>query len=277
MKEEDKVLREFIKKVLIKEHYYLIEGIDVDEIKKTVSFNNSHEENVDTSTLINPTYENIGGVDVISIFKRKKSSDFSHDGNPLIYALKGIKGWKFNNEQSDIIGLLRQFIRIAEKIQPKYDTIITIPSNNVLNKNFLFRLNKVIKADVQIQDYLHKLTAEEVYEEFVDWVQISQDFGERYNKIKSLIASYFKNMDNEYDGYFSYKFIKDVKLRKYIKKTMYSDSEKTIEYASHINGKNILILDDTIGSGSTISEACKEIFEMFSPKSITVITLFSKL
>jgi hypoxanthine-guanine phosphoribosyltransferase len=52
---------------------------------------------------------------------------------------------------------------------------------------------------------------------------------------------------------------------------------EAIEYAPFINDKNILVLDDTIASGKTISEACKIIIESFTPKSITVITLFSKL
>jgi len=277
METNKEALRRLIRETLIKEYSNLIEGIDVDKSTKTISFNNSHEDNVDTSVLINPTYINISGIDVISIFKRKKSNDFSFDGNPLVYALKGLNGWKFNNSQSDIINLLKQFIRITEKIQSKYDTIITIPSQNELNTNFLFRLNKIIKSDFQINDYLHKLTAEEVYEDFVDWKQLKIDFGNEYDKVNKILSSYFAEMNDKYDGYFSYKFIRNVKLRKYIKKTMYSDIEKTIEYAPYINGKNILILDDTIGSGQTISESCKEISEMFSPNSITVITLFSKL
>jgi hypothetical protein len=34
--------------------------------------------------------------------------------------------------------------------------------------------------------------------------------------------------------------------------TIYSDDEKTIEYAPHVNGKNILILDDTIDPDKVI-------------------------
>jgi hypoxanthine-guanine phosphoribosyltransferase len=55
------------------------------------------------------------------------------------------------------------------------------------------------------------------------------------------------------------------------------DNEKIIEYSSYINDKDILILDDTIGSGNSISEATRAINDTFDPKSITVITLFSKL
>ena len=152
METDKEILKRLIRETLIKEYSNLIEGIDIDDVEQTVSFNNSHEENVDTSILINPTYTNINGVDVISIFKRKRATEFSFDGNPLVYALKGLKGWKFKNAQSDITSLLKQFIRIAEKIQPNYDTIITIPSKNDLNTHFLYRLNKIIKSNFQIND-----------------------------------------------------------------------------------------------------------------------------
>ena len=44
-----------------------------------------------------------------------------------------------------------------------------------------------------------------------------------------------------------------------------------------INDKNVLILDDTIETGSTISETTNLILKSYVPKNITIITLFSKL
>ena len=38
-----------------------------------------------------------------------------------------------------------------------------------------------------------------------------------------------------------------------------------------------LILDDTIASDQTISLFTKEILDIYEPKSVTIITLFSKL
>ena len=179
-----------LREELLKQHCYLIEGIDIDTTNKTISFNGSHEQNVDTSILINPTYVNINGIDVISIFKRKKANDFSFDGNPLIYALKGINDWKFKNPQSDIINLLKQFIRIVEKIQPKYDTIITVPSTNELNIEFLHRLDKIIKSDFQITDYLYKMN---------DY--FTNRFDEAINKVKDLIPEYYEAYKTVWQNY----------------------------------------------------------------------------
>ena len=246
------------KKLEYGENQFLIEGIDIDNL--------------------NPTYSTIlNDIPIISIFKRKKTEQNSQDGNPLIYALKGIKGWSFENPKQDITNLLKKFIRITEKIQPKYDTIITVPSINSLNNDFLYRLNKIIKSDFNITDYFHKLTSEEVFEDFIDWNQISIDHKDKFKEIEKKLNSFFYKMNEENNGYFSYKFIKDLNLRKYIKKSSYSEIEKTIEYADRINDKNILILDDTIASGSTISGVCQDIINEFTPKSITVITLFSKI
>ena len=284
MEKHNKTLREIVKEQIRialeeKEDKYIIEGIDVDIIRKTVSFNPNHENNVDTSISLNPTYDNINGIDVISIFKRKMSPTSGiGDGNPLVYALKGYNDWKFKNPEKDISGLLRNFIRISEKIQPIYDTIITVPSNNTLNINFLGRLNKILKAQYKITDYLSKLTCEDVYENYIDWSQIGVDFAEKdYDKIEKEINKYFYEMVNKNNGFFSFKYFKNLALRKYITKTMYGSDEDVIKYAPIINGKNVLILDDTIASGTSVSETCKDIINTFDPKNITIITLFSKL
>ena len=76
---------------------------------------------------------------------------------------------------------------------------------------------------------------------------------------------------------FSYKYIPK-HLRFCIKKSieMYPETD-LLKYAEFINDKDILVLDDTISSGTTISEYCKNIMETFTPKSLTVITLFSPI
>ena len=276
MKKPEKLL-EILKEIKLKEYQFIIEGIDIDIKKKLVSFNPTHEDNINTSVLLNPSYTKNNGIEIISIFKRKISPNNTYDGNPLIYALKNINNWKFKNPKSDITNLLKQFIRISEKINPIYDTIITIPSENELNTNFLHRLNKIIKANYQITDYLSKLSAEYVFDAFIDWNKLDKDYPDpAFSSYEKDINIAFDKMEKKNQGIFSFKYL-EPKLRKYITKTMNDDDEKIIEYAPIINDKNILILDDTISSGTSISEACKNILNVFSPKSITVITLFSKL
>lgn len=49
----------------------------------------------------------------------------------------------------------------------------------------------------------------------------------------------------------------------------------TPEIAEHINDKNILIIDDTVTTGSTLSTSADAIWSTFNPKSITFLTIFS--
>jgi phosphoribosylpyrophosphate synthetase len=137
-------------------------------------------------------------------------------------------------------------------------------------------LNKIIKADHIVDDVFYKLESQEVYENYIDWKQMSIDLKDDYKKNKITIENCFTKMRKENDGYFSFKYIpKD--LRKYFTKTMGVRTEETIDIAKFINDRNILILDDTITSGTTISSFTKILMDVYAPKSITIITLFSKL
>ena len=250
--------KNFIKELLINKENNspLIEGIDIDIFNKTVSFNNISK---------------ISNIDVISIFKRKQNN-IGSDGNPLIKALKNIDNWKFKNCEKDIKGLLKQFIKIVKKIENKYDTIIIVPSKNKLNTEFLHRLDNILKFDNKIEDYFHKLNVEEVLDNGIDRELLTKSTNFEY--IWNDLIKSFEKMNNENNGFFSYKYIKP-EYRKYICKTMSFDND--IIYENLINNKNILILDDTISTGQTISESVKNISEVFTPSKITVITLFSKL
>lgn len=230
---------------------YIGEGIDIDFRNRMVKINLNHENGIDTSITNNPNIITLNGIKVISFFKRKKLKDNSGDGNPLIYALKGINGWKISKFDIDL--LYKQFLSIVTKINNKYDTIIKTPSNNELNNIFLDKLQKSIKCENTIESPFGKLEKDDV-----DTVRLNNGF-------------------SRMDKYFTFKHI-PVDLRKHIKK-IYNDNyiQDEIEDAIKINGKDILILDDTISSGSTISNMVETIEKLYDPKSITVITLFSKL
>ena len=60
-------------------------------------------------------------------------------------------------------------------------------------------------------------------------------------------------------------------------KTLKLSNDKYAKYANKINGQDVLLIDDTISRGQTIKEACDIIQDSYAPKSITVLTLLSKL
>lgn len=278
-------LIDLVRDDLILENSYIMEGIDIDITDKTVTFNDNHEDNVDTSILLNPTYYKYRDCDVISIFKRKQSVNYrGYDGNPLVYALKGLKGWKFKNDSLDTFSLLKRFVKICNKIDKKFDTIITIPSSNPLNTHFLHGLNKIIKCDNKIDDYFIKLNSDEVLNDYYDFSRLRDDsirLGVGYEKLKNKVIKAFDEMYADNNSVFSYKYFhaigdSDISLRDYVIKSMKSSGNE-LKYSDMINDKNILILDDTISRGNSIVESSEDILDTFTPKSTTIITLFSAL
>ena len=163
---------------IIREELYrtLDEGIDFDPQTKTVSYNPTHENNVDTSIKNNPSYnkELVSGVQVWSVFKRKRG--LRGDGNPLIYALKG-EGWKFRSEE-DRISIEKQFDAIATKFANMYPVGVTIliPSGSELNKHIADVVMSKSKDAELIEGVICKLTTEEVDEIVLDFNSKFREF-----------------------------------------------------------------------------------------------------
>ena len=151
----------------IKELVYeslILKGIDFDRKTKTVSYNPSHEDNVDTSIENNPTVDNdiIKDVEVWSIFKRKRGN--KEDGNPLIYALKG-EQWKFKSNK-DKLAIEEQFNKIADKFVKthKFGITIIMPSTNILNDYIANIITKKSNNTKVIKGLIRKMTTQEVYD-----------------------------------------------------------------------------------------------------------------
>ena len=73
---------------------------------------------------------------------------------------------------------------------------------------------------------------------------------------------------------FTYKDI-PTNIRQYIINSCKIDNE--LKYQNEINNKRILILDDTIATGKSISDVSKLIYETYDCKSVDILTLFSGL
>ena len=66
-------------------------------------------------------------------------------------------------------------------------------------------------------------------------------------------------------------------MRDVLDSTLKLSDDKFAEFANKINGQDILIIDDTISRGQSIKEACQIMLESYAPKSITVLTLLSRI
>lgn len=238
---------------------YLFEGIDVDLRNKVVTFTDKHENYVDTSG--NIFKKKINGIDTYMLFKRKYSNDLTSDGNPLVHALKGNFGWKLKNKRK----LLKRIEDSLKKL-PKYDVIIMTPSSNPLMKE----ISKFINAEL-IEGCLFKRTKDEVLAE-MDFSVFSED------EIQDLELA-FSKMDTYFESkHFPKKILN--KLSTAIFKIYPGISKVNTENnnnANKIKDKNVLIIDDTISSGYSLSSCATIIKEQYFPKTITQFSLFSNL
>lgn len=255
------------------------EGIDFDPHTKTISYNPSHEENVDTSIEHNPTMDGniVPNVQVWSIFKRK--SGLRGDGNPLVYALKGEGGWTFRDE-SDRNAIEKQFDAIATKFATMYPVGVTIlmPSGSELNMHIADVVMSKSRNAELIKGVICKLTTEEVDDIVLDFNSKFREFyKDEFNSKYYELGQYLDLMDKERNGYFSRHLIKNNQMRDVLDSTLKLSDDRFAEFANKINGQDVLIIDDTISRGQSIKEACQIMLESYAPKSITVLTLLSKL
>ena len=255
------------------------EGIDFDTETKTVAYNSSHENYVDISIENNSTIDGeiVPGVQVWSMFKRKKG-ETREDGNPLVCALNG-EGWIFRSEEVRE-AIEKQFDLIASKFVSMYQKGITvlIPSGNEFNKHIADVVLSKSENGELVEGVICKLTTEEVNDIVLDFnSKFREHYKDNFNGAYYRLDRFLDQMDKQLKGTFSRHLIKDPEMRDVLDFTLKVSEDIYAEFANKINGQNILIIDDTIGSGQSIKEACRIMMESYAPKSITVLTLTPKL
>lgn len=277
---KDKNLNQIMNEIVEKEiDIAFNEGIDFAPETKTVAYNSSHENYVDISIENNPTIDGeiVPGVQVWSMFKRKKD-ETQEDGNPLVCALKG-EGWTFRSEE-DREAIEKQFDLIVSKFVSMYQKGITvlIPSGNELNKHIADIVFSKSENGKLIEGVICKLTTEEVTDIVLDFnSKFREHYKDNFNSAYYRLDRYLDQMDKQLKGTFSRHLIKEPEMRDVLDFTLKVSEDIYAEFANKINGQNILIIDDTNGSGQSIKKACRIIMESYAPKSITVLTFSSKL
>lgn len=256
------------------EPLYIVEGININSNDKTISLTDEHDKGVDFSLVNNPVYDKYKDFDVISIFKRSKLVDDTNterDGNPFIYALKEKKGWTFDITNDEIFRYIKRFLEICKKINNTYDTIVITPSSTNINERFMKVISKQVQVENIVREFLVKIKKEEIIDDnLIDKEQITKDYPNNYNEVITKISRSFRRMEG---ADFEAKHM-DKKYLKYVK---YIGVNNDLNIRPMIDGKDILVLDDTISSGTTVSQCIDGITSNFTPKSITIVTLLSKL
>ena len=253
---------------------YIVEGLNININDKTVSLTDTHDKGIDFSLINNPIYDKYKEYDVISIFKRTQLTDTNNvqrDGNPFIYALKNKNGWKFKITNEEIYKYIKRFLTICKKINLQYDTIIVTPSTSDINEKFMKVISNQIKSKDVLNEFFVKLSIEEIIDDdLIDKEQIQNDYPNEFNKVIAEIHRSFRRMKGT-------SFEAKMMNKKYLKYIKYISSNNDENLRQYIDNKDILLLDDTISSGETISQCINGVLSNFVPKTITIITLLSKL
>lgn len=280
----DKLVKNEFK--LLNNNMPIFEGIKYNIHTREVEYSDS-EESVNTSVKDNPTVDTsiIPGIEVWSIFQRKNTPYIRYtdnkDGNPLLYAFKNEDNWHFKSEKDK-----KKFITLFEKIAKKFlqnyqsDITIVMPSGSILNMfitNIILRYNK--KTNI-VTDLLRKLTVDEVWETLDNFDSpFRKKFGKTQKSWDDTLVDMnlaFEKMRKMRNGKFTYHFLPSNKpYREYITKSLACDDYSRGKCADKLYNHNILLIDDSISRGNSIKEACS-ILNTFQPKSITVLTMFSK-
>ena len=221
-----------------------------------------------------------------SIFTRTKKSNHKNgnDSNPVLYALKNEKLWRFESDFNkkqfwNRFSLLLHTFLFDHK--DEFDTTIVIPSSNRLNKEIVDEIEKYA-VEVGIRNIIHGGLRTIPTDVVRERVLQHNSFFQRYWKdswIEKMdeLDEYLYEMDDKNNGLFKYHMITDINLRKSIIHTLEVNKSRIHQYKEHINNKNILLVDDSITLGQSIRNAIFAITQAYVPKSISILTMFSKL
>lgn len=247
----------------------LVEGLTLKG--HTVALTDDTKDGVDF--VAKPLVYKFHNHNVISIFKRMPfGTDIKMDGNPFIYALKGIHGWPFNMSSANIIKYLRRFINNCNQISKTYDTVIIVPSQYDVNRRFMYAIKSIVGYKNSIEAFFFKVEIDDP-DSLIDHDKLNKDFTPYAKEL--IYDRIYKCFNKMKSGYFESKYM-DKDLMKYLSMVVAFDRQQVADIAPMIDGKNVLILDDTLSSGKTISDCAKIIESTFNPKKLTFITLLSK-
>jgi hypothetical protein len=136
-------------------------GIDVYP-NKSVIINHTHQDMVDTSIEGNPTEGLIGGLHMQYILRRKTTKGHDRDGNPLIYALKEMNGYRMQPMYHRMLYARVDEILAAFVGELDVDALMDTPSSKPLCAAFADRVAQASGLPLMRSTFLRKRTVGEV-------------------------------------------------------------------------------------------------------------------
>ncbi len=215
-------------------------GIEVSKTK-VVSINERHEHGVDTSIDGNPSIGKLGNLPLVHVFSRNQRGNVPGDGNPMIYALKGLQGYSITTHWE--LWLFRRAVAILAKDPApldSYEICIPVPSASPLCANFATVVAEHLGIPLLVPDFVKKRTVGSILNE----AQMHRP---------KMRPGQIKEFDNQLeiwattDGQATYK-AKEVSpsIRPLFRPL------EAAEDAPNLKGERALIVDDLFATGSSI-------------------------
>lgn len=237
-------------------------GINI--VHKAVQLDYTHNRGVNTNVGDNPSRVELGEITVHQVFSRNKDHKHDGDGNPLLYALKGIK-------QYTIVPMYRQMVlrnarsiveKVSEQLSP--DLILPVPSSNAFVGEIADLASDVFECPVLPNGFIRKKTLGEMVDEYGGDVPKMMPSHQRlykqqigvWRKANPDILISMKDVDTGIRGYFS---------------PMVIDGEPP-----DLGEKHVLVVDDLMASGSTLNNVAN-IVQEFGASMVTGLCFLGRL
>lgn len=213
---------------------------------KLVQVDQTHQKLVNTSTTDNPSSVTLEDDFVVHhIFTRSKTHKHDGDGNPLIYAMKGLHGFNMQPMyRTQLMTASGTIIGSMELSRPA-GLVMPVPSSNGFAGEIAAIVAEVFGAPLAEAPALRKRTIGEMLEAYGDQIpDLSKTRTETYKQTiglwrKANQAKTFsmKEVDNSIRDCF--------------------DPLTTTGDLSHIEGQCVVLVDDLMSSGTTIVSAAR--------------------
>lgn len=184
-----------------------------------------------------------------ALFARNSGLGGHSDGNPLIYALKGINGYHIDESQKTILSNL--IIRMVPLcFQPEdFDCIVSVPSSSTVSPSLSQCASRLLGIEMLGAEILGKISNAEAYEMLLGRraafanSRDKREFNDLYERLRLLPPG----------GSFKLKDV-SVRLRSIFQPIKIMDPS-----IGYVSGKRVLIVDDVLATGQSLISAAAAI------------------
>lgn len=226
-------------------------GIDIKS--KVVSLNHKHDLLVVTDPSKNPMEHDIG-IDrfLTAVYQRKKAKSRSGDGNPLMYALKGMNNFSILDADKDELYNNMKDIVSRHYKHGSFDSVVVLPSSKPIAGWVGKACSEALGAPIEKNAFIKATNAKVLLQ--------LQDI-----KDDSEIIQLRKTLEKKPGGVFSMKyltqhqraFVRPVHMNPFFKKEL----------------NRILLVDDLVSSGATFKAGLNAFKDKFPNTDVDCLSL----